>query len=744
MSGAIGETPQASSPMPANWASSAAASELLCATLTEVVKAFKAAMGAVYLAEPGGDGLRAAMIAGTPPAIFALPERVAFPSTYSSARAFLTAEVAVIDRPQPSLHDHSYAGLFPYSVVSAPVVTAGHRFGALTLLTYSPTGGPAAERNHWLRNRAARLAEELAPLVEEGAILAPETSPVLIPLFHAQAPAAATEGTNWGLPCAPGSAGTTMMYQVRKLADALNRALSADDVFRAAQLYLMVPFGGCEIILSALEDGRLWVVGYSGAPPETARHIHGSAATGGTPAADALHGRPLFFRDHRARQTTYPGEPDADRAWAYLPLRGSNARVGVCSLGFEEPRAFAADEQATLMMMADQVGTALERVRLSESEHACADRLHARLLPRVLSELPEVSVVARYLHATPGAGTGGDWYDVLPLPNDRIVLVIGDVEGHSVESSIVMGEVRTAVLAYASEGLGPSAIMGHVGKLLSELDTNLLATCCIAILDADSATARLCLAGHPPPVVRGPNGRTSTVDIRPGPPLGIWPPPVYEYGDAEIEPGSLLLLYTNGLAEGWNSDVVSGARHLLASLGESADHGLESCADTLVAALPDRDRRDDAAFLLARYEGAGLTSHGRINRMEIQRRDLRDVRAARKFVRNTLMDWDLNAISDDLELIVTELATNALVHADSDVELRMREGSDHIRLEVKDADPTPPVPALVCAIPEENEQAEHGRGLLIVDALTSAFGTSPSGRGKTVWLEVPTGLPARW
>ncbi|MFF8233388.1 ATP-binding protein [Streptomyces caelestis] len=96
--------------------------------------------------------------------------------------------------------------------------------------------------------------------------------------------------------------------------------------------------------------------------------------------------------------------------------------------------------------------------------------------------------------------------------------------------------------------------------------------------------------------------------------------------------------------------------------------------------------------------------------------------------------WE--TVSSDLELAVTELVTNALVHADSEVEVRLREYADRLRVDVRDSDPRPPLPAPVLASGETDRESEHGRGLLIVDALASSWGNSPSGRGKSVWFEL--------
>ncbi|MCP9211602.1 ATP-binding protein [Streptomyces sp. NEAU-Y11] len=153
---------------------------------------------------------------------------------------------------------------------------------------------------------------------------------------------------------------------------------------------------------------------------------------------------------------------------------------------------------------------------------------------------------------------------------------------------------------------------------------------------------------------------------------------------------------------------------------------------------PPPERRDDVVLLLARYEGTPLELGSRFNRLEIQRHDLQGVKATRRFIRESLAAWDRDTLADDLELMASEVVTNALIHADSHVDLRLRACPDHIRLEVRDSDATPPVPSALSASDEENAQAEHGRGLLIVESLATAWGTSPSGRGKTIWLELST------
>jgi anti-sigma regulatory factor (Ser/Thr protein kinase) len=163
---------------------------------------------------------------------------------------------------------------------------------------------------------------------------------------------------------------------------------------------------------------------------------------------------------------------------------------------------------------------------------------------------------------------------------------------------------------------------------------------------------------------------------------------------------------------------------------------VEQLADRLLASCESPDgRRDDAVLLLARYEGStdGETHTGR---MSIQGHDLNGVKDARHFVDGLLGSWGLAEVSDDVQLLVSEVVTNALIHAGSDVDLRMRAFPDHVRVEVRDFASQPPVPYPFAASDEGVAEAEHGRGLFLVEALARAWNSSPNGRGKTVWLEV--------
>ncbi|MEV6022178.1 SpoIIE family protein phosphatase [Streptomyces sp. NPDC052036] len=718
---------------------------LLATAACEAVERMDSEASIVYLFCPSERQLGAAMICGTPPSIFMVPERMALDSPYTSARAWQAESVVVLGEPRECPHGAEYTGLgpFPYTVASTPLIFAGRRLGVLTVLRMpSRVGALGDDQRERLRESGDRLARELASLAEHGVSLALRSAPLLVPaMLGSRSSYAAPRAHGWGLPGVPGSAPLTCMYHLSKLSDALNQALDTDDVTQAARMRMMEPFGAQVLVLSVVRDGRLWVVGHSGKSSAIVKHLHGSRADGATPEADTVLGRdPRFFRDRAGLLAAYPDALDTGQnAWAFLPLRASGRTTGVCSLGFGKEHSFEPEEQAVLMFMADVVAPALQRTRLSESEHMLAVSLQKTLLPRILTDLPQVVTTARYLPAPATAGVGGDWYDVITLPQDRMGLIVGDVQGHGIESSAAMGQLRSTVLAYATEGHGPAAVMNRAGKCLAAIGTELTATCCFACLDTADGLLEVALAGHPAPLLREPGAGVQALDAPSNVPLGVQSDTPYQAFDITLAPGSLLLLYTDGLAGRQTADVVDIARCMLsAGIRETGDN-LERLADRLTDAAPEPpERRDDVVLLLARYEGALPGTHGRVNRMMIQRHDLRGVRTARRFVRDSMREWGRDAMADDLELIVSEVVTNALIHADSEVDLRLREYPDHVRLEVRDSASTPPIPSSISVLEEENAQAEHGRGLVIVDGLARIWGTSPSGRGKTVWLELAT------
>ncbi|MFF6984641.1 SpoIIE family protein phosphatase [Streptomyces sp. NPDC008343] len=296
-----------------------------------------------------------------------------------------------------------------------------------------------------------------------------------------------------------------------------------------------------------------------------------------------------------------------------------------------------------------------------------------------------------------------------------------------------MGQLRSAVRAYAAEGHGPTAVLTRASAALAE-ETTLLATCVVCRLDPADGTLETALAGHPPPLVRFPDSRVQPVPACPGLPLGMLAADHgYQTYESVIPPGTLVALYTDGLCPPLHVDPVAAACDILAGIGDLND--LEGAADRFVAAA-GTERHDDGALLLARYDAAHGTPNRRTARTSVHRHDLRGVSMVRRTIEDTLAAWQMPDLVDEAMLLASELVTNALLHADSAVDVRLREYPDRIRIEVRDTAAAPPIPSALALTDSALAEAESGRGLIIVESLASAWGNSPSGRGKTVWFEL--------
>lgn len=725
---------------------------VLYSALREAANLLDAAAAAVYLLDEDSGELKAAMVGGSPPPVFMLPGHMALDAPYASSRALGAGAVVVMTDPDPQIEDLYDLPYYPYAIAAAPLIAGGRRFGALSVLRPETHGEYGADDRARLGGVGDRLGRALAALVRHGAEIVPGHMPVMVPIARAD-PAECdyhvAGDPPWGVRGVPGSAGLSLMYPLRRLSDLLNQATTMDQVVGAARYCVMDPFQAKALVLASVGQGRLWVVGHSGDSSDLARNLHGSGLHSREPAAQAVRRRALVVSGDCGALAVERRHPDdGSPSAAYLPLVGNrhvvdlpyigrDSVVGVCCLEFGGPRRLSPEERAVLTMMAGSVGPAVERVELTRKRHVLAENLQKRLLPPVLSESPRLTTTARYEPASATSEVGGDWYDVIELPGGRVVLVVGDVEGHAIESAAVMGQLRGAVVAYATEGHRPTAVVDRTGRLFARLGTDLLATCCVVALDTAAGTAEVALAGHPPPLAMGPDGGVTVLQAPPNVPLGVSVPAPCRSRKHTLVPGSVLMLYSDGLVDACAPDPTAAATTLLRTGSAAAGGNLEELADRVIAQMPGfHHRRDDAVLLLARYEGSDVRAASRTGHLHLQGHDLLGVKTARGFVDDALRAWGLEEMSEDLQLVVSEVVTNALIHAGSDVEVRLRVLRDNIRMEVRDSDSEPPVPSAFSLTEEGSAQAESGRGLFLVDALASAWNSSPSGRGKTVWLEM--------
>ncbi|WP_308379526.1 SpoIIE family protein phosphatase [Streptomyces sp. ISL-43] len=399
------------------------------------------------------------------------------------------------------------------------------------------------------------------------------------------------------------------LYRPVALAIALTEAVTARQVSAVVTEELLPAFGGRQLAIYLLDEGHLHLAWETGFPRGFLNRFDGVALDVRLPGVETLtSGRPLFFESMQHLASAYPGIPlDADvGARAFLPLIASGRPVGSCILGFDAPRGFSPEERTVLTALAGLIAQALERARRYDSEAALARGLQAALLPHRLPVREHVVTVGRYLPGTAGMDVGGDWYDVLDAGGGRLALVIGDVQGHGVAAAATMGQLRSAVRAFALSGNTPEQVFRGTNQLLIDLDPGQFASCCYVLLDPATGLVLAVRAGHPQPLLRHPGGRTEVLDLPGGVVLGIDAEADYPVTRFRIEPGAVLALYTDGLVEIPGTDIDVGVERLRAALAGAGPAPLTETADLLVAeAGNSADRPDDIALLLAsRTDGA--------------------------------------------------------------------------------------------------------------------------------------------
>ncbi len=396
--------------------------------------------------------------------------------------------------------------------------------------------------------------------------------------------------------------------QVLSLAGALTEAVGVQDVVQLVADEIVPSVGSQAVVLLGSQSGRLHVLGQRGyANPHHVERFDGIPLSERMPGTHVLTtGVPAFFDSRQQLERLYPelpGMPGGFAAWAYLPLIASGRPVGTCVLAYTEPHAFPADERAVLTSLGGLIAQALARALLYDAKNQLAHGLQEALLPRSLMPPPGIEAAARYLPATQGMEIGGDFYDVVPT-RPLAAAVIGDVQGHNVTAAGLMGQIRTGVRAFTTGGQTPEEVMGSTNRLLVDLGADLFASCLYLRLDPDNERAVMARAGHPPPLLRRPDGRVRVLDLAGGPLLGIDAEATYPTTEVDLAAGSVLVLYTDGLIESPGVDIEDALADMGELLNAIGDQPLEHLADELVAhSVAARDRVDDVAVLLLRALG---------------------------------------------------------------------------------------------------------------------------------------------
>ncbi|MEU9315506.1 SpoIIE family protein phosphatase [Streptomyces sp. NPDC048295] len=541
---------------------------------------------------------------------------------------------------------------------------------------------------------------------------------------------------------------------------ALAEARSTTEVLRVAASLSMPGFSPDGLAVFGVSGERLTVIGHHGHSVGDEDPFTDMPLETDYPAAEVVRtGRAIYLPSPDDYSRRYPvtwplASGFGRRSWAFLPLTVAGHTMGAWMAGFKHPVSFSPDERSVLTTVARMLAQALTRAGVAETERELSLGLQRSMMPTLGPDIPGMTVAARYIPTGGGLQVGGDWYDMIPLPNGRIALVIGDVQGHDVRAAGLMGQLRIALRAYASEGHRPDAVLSRASRFLSGLTDAYedgeatgprFATCLYAEVDPESGTLDIARAGHPDPVVTTADGTAMIRQTEGGLPLGVEEDADYPTSRLTLEPGETIMLCTDGLIETGGHDMFSGWDRLRPVLEEHTTD-LEKLADALVQAVhgptshyttgPLADRReDDIALLLLRCDGGTVRRPAaRRIALTIAQAQPERIASARQQLRDLLHDWADPEQVDAAVLMISEMATNVLVHTDGDALMLAQatgeQGERLLRVEVSDGSDELPHKR------RPGEMASSGRGLVLMEMLADAWGVDPRGAGKSIWFEL--------
>ncbi|WP_257581736.1 PAS domain S-box protein [Streptomyces sp. TLI_146] len=382
---------------------------------------------------------------------------------------------------------------------------------------------------------------------------------------------------------------------------------------------------------------------------------------------------------------------------------------------------------AAVRDVSDRKAAEAELTALYEQQRHVALTLQ-RSLMGTPPAVPGLVTASRYRPATQGAGVGGDWFDLIPLGAGRVGILIGDVMGRGLEAAAAMGQLRSAAHALAKTGMQPRRLIQTLDTCVTDLNVpDQLVTCCYLVVAADEAEVTMCSAGHLPLLVAAPGQKARPLPTPINAPLGVGDI-LYEQSTTTVPPGATLVLYTDGLIETPDCDIEDRLGELAATctaLFSAQTPSLERVADRILATLrPDAEGHDDdVTLLLAQLPAPPLAS---LTAQLPARPEA--VPEGRALFTKALASWDCHEQADDARLLLSELLTNAVQHAQGPLSLRACRTATELTVEVSDASPHLPAPR------RADEHEESGRGLNLVRALADTWGVRPTDEGKTTWF----------
>ena len=391
---------------------------------------------------------------------------------------------------------------------------------------------------------------------------------------------------------------------VTELSSKLVSATTVNNVMDLLSEEFLPIFGGFTAVALYVEEGVLRA-SPSAVERGNVSHLAGRRADDTDyPMGAVIQDRqPRFFESRAEIVSRFPAAADMMRtvrgqAWATVPIFGDGKiALGVWQMVWDRPHHASRDERALMLTFAGLAGQALQRIKAQQAELELADAVQRRMLPREVASFPDMDIATKYLPSRAEWRICGDFYDVIELPDNKVGLLVGDVQGHGVEAAAAMGQIRVAFRAYATNQSDPGVVLGETNRLLTETGEIVFATCGYLVVDRGSGVMQAAWAGQPPAVL-ATKGSYELWSPETGPPLGVMPDTEYTVTTRVLAPGTTLMLCSDGLVESSEVPMHEG----LSQVGEAlAEHGEDpEAAARVLAEMAPAGRGDDIALLITR------------------------------------------------------------------------------------------------------------------------------------------------
>ena len=436
--------------------------------------------------------------------------------------------------------------------------------------------------------------------------------------------------------------------------------------------------------------------------------------------------------------------PTASTALA-VPLTANGQVIGVMTFIDGPGRAFEEDDVSLATEVASRAGVALSNATRFQREHVVAEVLQRSVLPEFLPEVDGLRLDAEYRAGIAGTYAGGDWYDVFPVGPDTVFFSVGDVMGKGAPAAALMGQVRSAIRAYAIAGQSPAEVLTSLDRLFDALVEDRVVTAITGRITASTGHVELSNAGHPPPLHVRAGGAANFTPMQGSLLIAAGlggEPRVRE--ELILGVGDSLVMYSDGLIEHRGELITDGMDRLASTAEVIAQAGWPDRPAMTFASMLSEEERTDDVVVLCLHRTAGGTGEGISPALLGRTRDgmavlelepvVESTPLARHWVTAHLRDLP-SEVASCASLLTSELVTNAVLHAATPICVTLHVLPDRIRVDV--ADRSTAIPALK----DYGRDAATGRGLTLFNTLASDWGVEGTDGGKIVWFELPVDYP---